>query len=427
MPVYDIDVQYLIVAQARGIGMSPVGLVERFDDDYQTCTDAGLSPVGVIALVSPRLRLYRRELFDPSKALSISAFLLRHWGSAGEWPIPKRIEVHKTFTVLDRGIVEWLQDMGVTVEEASQPRGFAAFLAEVPRVSMCLYTPRYESSFGNPNSLEHCTANLRRSDRARTEYALHPPDDSDREAWQKLRVERQATGLPSAKAADWDCSQLVDRHRPKVRVEVAVKARDEEVLSVEGIEELVRCMAGGRRRFFDGLSLKMKDFDAWTKGLSHLTDDEFSELYDRANLTLYEFGNDDDGWMYELGGGYLLVPEKSKDLVLLWDTLSSGGDVDRGFEILSPDGLRAEMRFLYLECFSDTATIFLVAPNTKAERALDKGDLLNIQWPVCASPEVWETVKHLINARDRFATPWKVGLGFWSKHREWLESLGGRC
>lgn len=418
--VYDAEQQFLTVALAKGIGLSPGGVVHALDD-VESLSEAGLRPLLVVSLVAPAYCSYLRTLVDPSNPVAISGFLQNAWSSEMEFGMPLSLSIKESLLAADRGFAAWVRAQGIEIVLPANTKSINAFERTSRDVSHpATWCPDAGVSPKDyPRSLQDCNEGLLYHDRFIIGSALHIQYSMDQHtymAWRRREL-RYCLGAPVAD--DWDASVIQRKESARPRTGFAVARSDDvDTLQVDGIKDLVAMWPGGSAAFFKGLSVTKRDFDFWASGRAHLTEEEIREVFTRAGVR-YDEEIDD----FQLSSGYLLQATTKGNVSALYTELSHGGDIEWAFEVRGPSGEIPPMRIAVFGHCGGLPNILLFERGSKAETVLDSRALINFGHPIMVPSEVWEDVLSIIASKDTYLDPTSVGEVFFMRHGAWLQSI----
>jgi hypothetical protein len=425
MKIYDIESQYLTVAYAKGFGLDPMDRVVAYDRLLSSREETGLRPLLLYSLIVPAYSLYVRLLVNRDAPISLSVFLRHAWSQTVCLGMPMKLETKQA--VLDgcSGVLRWLDKQGIEIGTASSTRSIDAFARSALDLGFALTWPaQKDRSHGRrelPRKLDDCNAALQAYDSFKRSIPadMTSMGELTYRAWMARDI-RFCSEEPLDD--DWDCSGIKEPAQKRPRPELALTTQDRNrgvIEHIEGIKELVLMWPNGPSAFFKQTGIAKSDFDFWTAGRARLDSRGLDALVDVAAL---EYCDAYGSW--ELGGGYLLLASKARQVELLYNVLSHGGDLIFSFEILGPGGELPPMRFLAFCACAGRTTVVLFERDGDAEKRLNSSDLINLQEPERATTEVWETVLHIVENRLAFDRPDKVGAAFGGKHFQWLQSKG---
>lgn len=410
--IYDAETQFLTIAYAKDVGLDRQRRVVAFDAEEVSREEAGLTALLVYSVVAPAYSCFSRMLVDASSPVSISSFLAKAWSKEAGLGMPHLLEVKPRVLEADRGYATWIRSHGVRPAPPSSIKSITAFERSARDVRFAAQW-RSEGHRDVPRTLERANAAIREYDifstlvGSRTSMEQHTF-----EVW-NARERRFFVGNPLE--SDWDAAALVDKVPRRPSAELVVRAGDDPAIFVDGIKEVVAMWPCGRRAFFNGLTLSQQEFDFWVAGRARLYQSDFTQIRELANIS---YRDEYDEW--ELDGGYLLMATTPRNVLNAYNTLSHGGDLRFAFEVLGPLGELPALRFLVFESWGGVANIILFERGGPAEKVLNDRDLINLQAAVHAPPDVWETVTSIVEHREQFKKPGKVGAAFSAKHDGWL-------
>lgn len=418
--IYDAEMQILTVSFAKGIGLKDRGKVDSFDELAGSHADAGLSPLLVYSLVAPAYRSYFRLLVDPANPVPLSQFLHDAWSPRMAWGMPLTLQVKASLLASDRGFASWVEQQGIELQLPSQTKSINAF----ERVSRdVLWACCWPSKPGGvhldrlPHTLSECNMGMAAYDSYDAQSLLRLSSSMDQLTFDAWRERDKRFCVSSPVVDDWipAAVELKDAVRP--RPGYAIDPDEDEYVppAVEGIKELLAMWPGGPSAFFKGLNVKKRDFEFWASGRAHLAASELSEVRRRA---VVRWRDDYDDW--ELGSGYLLLATTPRQVSVLYDVLSHGGDLEFAFELLGPRGEALPMRIVLFAHCGGFTNVMLFERDGRAELLLDRGKLLNFGQPVRASSSVWETALSIVEKRGSFPEPGAVGRELMEEHFDWL-------
>lgn len=417
--IYGAETQFLTIAYAKDVGLDPQNHVVHFRNKEVSREEMRLTPLLVYSLVAPAYSFYSRLLVDAKAPVPISKFLAHAWSKKAGLGLPHLLEVKQLVLSADRGYVKWIHAHGVQISSPSSSKSITAFERSSLDVQFATHWPVIPP-LDTPRKLARANAAI-------AEYDIFRILCESRTSMEQLTFEEWNTRERSyfdgdTLETDWDPSSIVEKVPRRPSAELIVRAGDgREIYDVEGINEVVSMWPGGRRAFVAGLTINLQDFDFWLAGRAHLPRSVFALIKDLANIS---YNRDYDEW--ELGGGYLLIATSPRVVTSAYNVLSNGGDLRFSFEVLGPQGDFPAMRFLVFECWGGLANIILFERGGPAEKTLSEHKLLNMQDAVRSPPDVWETVTSIVEHREQFKTPEKVGLGFSAKHASWLNKMEQR-
>ena len=89
--IYDAEMQYLLVEQARNVGLDAAGRVAPCDRNLKSKEGHDLTPLLVYSIVVPAFRCQTRLLVSAAAPISVSLFLAQAWGLRRALGMPLRI------------------------------------------------------------------------------------------------------------------------------------------------------------------------------------------------------------------------------------------------------------------------------------------------------------------------------------------------
>lgn len=414
--IYDAEMQYLNVAYAKDVGLNKLGAVTAFESDRITRADAGLSPLLVYSVVAPCYSVWARMLVDAQAPIPISQFLSKAWSIEHGIGMPLRLETETALLDSDQGFVDWASLQGVACTAAAAPKALRSFARLAHELQWSIDWPEVATEGKAAPLLESANKSIRHYDTfsiAISSGTRKSMEHMTFEAWMG-RGRRFFNG--SWTNSDWRPTCIVDIPRPVPKPHLVVaRESDDETLYVSGLKEVVSMWPGGRRAFFKGLGVSAADFDHWAAGRAHLQRQALGAILMKAGA-----GFDHRDRCYVLSGGNLLVARAPKAVHTVFNELSHGGDLEFGFEITAPPGEEIPFRVLVFSAWGGRTNLILFPRDGRTESLLDGLDLLNMNQPRGASPEVWETLRWISEHRDQLDTPHIVGLEFGLRHQTWL-------
>lgn len=414
--IYDAETQFLTIAYAKDVGLDRENRVVAFDAEEGSREEAGLTALLVYSVVAPAYSFFSRMLVDVSTPVSISRFLAKAWSKEAGLGMPHLLEVKQQVLLADRGCATWIRSHGVELVPPSSVKSITAFERSSLDVRFAAQW-RGRDHRDAPRRLDRANAAIQEYDILST--LIGPRKSMEQHTFEVWNARDRRFFVGSPLECDWDAAALVEKVRRRPSAELVVRADDGPAIFVDGIKEVAAMWPGGRRAFFDGLSLSQQDFDFWVAGRAHLHQSDFAQICELANIS---YRDEYDEW--ELGGGYLLMATTPRNVTSSYDTLSHGGDVRFSFEVLGPRGELPALRFLVFESWGGMANIILFERGGPAEKVLNERKLINLQDAVHAPPNIWETVTTIVEHREQFKTPGKVGAAFSAKHDLWLIKMG---
>lgn len=414
--IYDAETQFLTIAYAKDVGLDRQHRVVAFDADEDCLKEAGLTALLVYSVVAPAYSFYSRMLVDASSPVSISSFLAMAWSKNAGLGMPYLLEVKQQVLSADRGYATWIRSHGVELAPTSSIKSITAF----ERSSLDV---QFAAEWGgerhrdSPRKLDRANAAIQEYDIFST--LVGPRKSMEQHTFDAWNARERRFVVGNSLETDWDAAALVEKVRQRPSAELIVRAGDEPAIFVDGIKEVSAMWPGGRRAFFGGLTLGRQEFDFWVAGRANLHQSDFAQIRDLANI---DYRHEYEEW--ELGGGYLLMATTSGNVTSAYNTLSHGGDLRFSFEVLGPTGELPALRFLVFESWGGIANIVLFERGSPAERALNERKLINLQDAVHAPPDIWETVTTIVEHREQFKEPGKIGATFSAMHDTWLTQKG---
>ncbi len=91
--IYDAEMQYLLVEQARNVGLDAAGRVAPCDRNLKSKEGHDLTPLLVYSIVVPAFRCQTRLLVSAAAPISVSLFLAQAWGLRRALGMPLRLEM----------------------------------------------------------------------------------------------------------------------------------------------------------------------------------------------------------------------------------------------------------------------------------------------------------------------------------------------
>lgn len=413
--IYDAETQFLTIAYAKSIGLDRQQRVVAFNPNENSREEVDLSALLVYSVVAPAYSFYSRMLVDARNPVSISSFLAMAWSKEAGLGMPYFLEVKSQLLTADRGYATWIQSHGVEIRPPLSIKSITSFENASLDVEFATWWGR-EVNRHAPRSLVQANAALREYDIISTHYGSRKSMEQHTfEIWD-ARDKRFFDGKPLE--TDWDASALVENVRWRPSAELIVRSDEYPEIYVGSIKEISAMWPGGRRAFFSDLDLSQKEFDSWAAGRANIEQSEFAQISALANI---EYLRDCDEW--ELGGGYLLMATTPRTVISAYNTLSHGGDLRFSFEVLGPLGELPALRFLVFESWGGVANIILFERGGPAEKVLNERNLFKLQDAVHAPPDIWETVTKIIDQRESFKEPGKIGAAFAVMHDAWLDKM----
>lgn len=412
--IYDAETQYLTIAYASDVGLDRQHRVVAFNNYENSREEAGLTALLVYSVVAPAYSVYSRMLVDASAPVSISSFLSTAWSKEAGLGMPHLLEVKQHVLAADRGFAQWIRSHGVELAPPSFIKSITAF--ERASLDVRFATQWRAKNYDVLRRLDHANAAIQEYDIFRANTASRQSmEQHTYEVW-NARERRVFAGNPLE--TDWDATAIVEKMPRRPSAELIVRDGCCPAIFVEGIKEIAAMWPGGRRAFIGHLTISQQAFAVWMAGRANLQESEFAQIRDLANIY---YRDEYDEW--ELGGGYLLMATTPKNVTSAYDTLSHGGDLRFSFEVLGPRGENPALRFLVFASWGGMANIILFERGGPAEMVLNKRKLINLQDPVHAPPDIWETVTAIVEYREQFKNPGKVGAVFSVKHEGWLRKM----
>ena len=129
--IYDAEMQYLLVEQARNVGLDAAGRVAPCDRNLKSKEGHDLTPLLVYSIVVPAFRCQTRLLVSAAAPISVSLFLAQAWGLRRALGMPLRLEMKPGLLASDRGFVQWAKSLGVQCEPVQHTKDPAALCGPV--------------------------------------------------------------------------------------------------------------------------------------------------------------------------------------------------------------------------------------------------------------------------------------------------------
>jgi hypothetical protein len=411
--IYDAEAQFLTIAYAKDVGLDRQNRVVYFDANEKSREEAGLSALLVYSVVAPAYTYYTRMLVAASSPMSISSLLAIVWSKKAGLGMPIMLEVKPQLLSADRGYATWIRSVGVELSSPPSLKSITAF----ERSSLDVwFAAQWRDEGEAPRRLDRANEAIQEYDIFSTNY--HSRKSMEVHTFEVWNARDKCFFDGNPLETDWDASALAEKERPRPSAELIVHADDDPAIFVEGIKEISEMWPGGRRAFLGNLTLSKKEFDFWVAGRANLHQSDFEQMRELANI---DYRDEYDEW--ELGGGYLLIATTSKNVISAYNTLSHGGDLRFSFEVLGPNGELPALRFLVFEPWGGTANIILFERGGSIEMALNERNLINLQDAVHAPPDIWKTVTTIVDFREKFDEPGKVGDAFSAKYDGWLSKM----
>jgi hypothetical protein len=417
--IYDAEAQILTIAYAKDVGLDERGRVAWFDVRERSRGEAGLAPVLVYSVVAPSYSQYVRRLVDARSSIPVTQFLAMAWSKENALGMPNVLDAKPSLLKADRGYVAWVSSQGIVLRPPTVIQSVTAFERAAIDVSFAM-TWGLDHPKG-PRPLHLANTSIREYD----EFSLSNPslrpamEEATYSAW-AARPKRYFEG--QSLEADWNVAAVDERTTARPNPDLAVHDYRDSGPLVDGIQEVLAMWPGGRGAVMRRLEIDSHDVDFWAAGRARLASADFARLRQLLRIEPEDF---DEGDLWRMAGGYLLIATTAKQTIAAYDELAHGGDLQYAFEIVGPHGELPPLRFLVFEPLGGLATIILFERGGPAEKVLlGQKHLINLGEAVRASPAVWESVAMIVENRERFKTPEKVGAAFAAQHAEWLEPLG---
>jgi len=418
--IIDPGLQYLSIIYLPNAGLGAHGRVHFFQDLDEDLQSMGLRPLLLYNLVKPSIKRYYRILVDPSKPLlPISRFLATAWTES--FNVADRLEVRKNLISADKGFASWLENQGVQLSEVVSTKSLAGF----DRTSRTLShhadwdLPFEERYTGHPLPLETVNAGIKKWDEFDAAMSSNKVHYDVMFAHEKHPQRFLTADTLVATSVDWDigCIPLPASRRVSSRLRI----HDDEVsnLNVPHAKEIISMWASGKRVFAEMAGLTLKDLNNWLADICHCPSHAKGQI---TKLLMLEFDSEYREWNFM--GGHLLLANGRKNTLEAYSALTNGGDTRMAMEIVSPNGLVATHRVLFMEAWGCLGSIILLKTDGPEAALLDNGSFINLQPPVNATHEVWIDLLKMI---DTYPLPESClsTLTFIKRHEEWLDQFEG--
>ncbi|CAN7782453.1 hypothetical protein LJR175_008218 [Variovorax sp. LjRoot175] len=416
--IHDAETQFLTIAVAKDIGLDQKGLVAQFDALNATRAELGLQPILIYSVVAPAFSRYVRMLVDARRPIPISQFLENAWSKEVNLGMPMSVQAKASLLANDLGFVSWIESLGIAVVPAASINCANAFerASQKLQASIQWNSHRYTAK---PVALDAANASLLDHD-AFSAFVGGARKSMYQYNYKSWDAREKSFSTRASIANDWNAAAIVEHPRTKLDPELKVR-RYERRNSVPGINDVLSLWPKGRTVVLKDLNIRAQDFDLWIQGRCHLHPESFARLVEMLDLEFSDAAYvDDDVW--EMGGGYLLVATSHARTVSAYDVLSHGGNLRFAFEVVGTSGERLASRVLLFAPWRGPTTIVLFARGTPVEKLLDERGRFDLQEPDRAPPEVWASIRKIVDRQLDFDIPGRVGSEFESAHAEWLES-----
>lgn len=417
-----VETQLLTIGVAKNVGLDCHGQVRELDWQFDAIEAAGLRPLWVYSVVVPAYRQYRRLLVDPQRPESISSFLRSVWSADQAMGMPRVMHASSTLLASDRGFARWLEALGIRIETPASVKQIAA-VERVAADAAFGATFVYRTGSDVPPvdwSIKSANASLKYYDRfSETDCSrLTSMEQMTFRAWDS-RTMRFCE--EPALNEDWDATAIRPRSEPKrpapgLAVDTDDVAENQPVY-IHGVKEIVAQWLGGSGSLLKSIGLKRDEFSFWTDGRAHLPVGGFGALAAALNIE-YRFDLED----FEVRGGCILKGSTRAAARTAFEVISHGGDLEFGFEILSPGGEVPPMRFFVFKAWGGEATIMLFDRAGPAVRALETDFGALLSRPRRADERVWSDVLRIVEQQAEIPSPPRVVAEFARDHQDWLES-----
>ena len=418
--IYDAEMQYLLVEQARNVGLDAAGRVAPCDRNLKSKEGHDLTPLLVYSIVVPAFRCQTRLLVSAAAPISVSLFLAQAWGLRRALGMPLRLEMKPGLLASDRGFVQWAKSLGVQCEPVQHTKALAAYSTstlDVAYVALARGGPgeSLPQSLLDANSalaafdtrtIENMAAGIRpgmkQADLAMFKHWLH--------RGQGYLHEQTSTH------ADWDAEAIVERSSPAKSRAFAELVWLE--LEAPAVEAIISMWPPGPKAFCEEVGVTESELRAWLSLKGPLGADE----YERMCEMLYLGEPDGIKIILQPEGGCLLVADTEQNVACVYNSMTDFGNVAFCFEAISPTTEFHGYRVLIFLPVDGVLTLILFKKGGKAESALSRNVLRNFQGPIAVPSELALALARSTH-NPALHYPGYVGSDIWTEFGNWFDAL----
>lgn len=423
--IYDAEVQYLLIEEARDVGLNALNMVVDTDENGLSAQECGLTPLLVYCIVAPAYRVIARKLVPADEPIPISAFLAEAWSKMRGLGMPMRLEMKKTLHQADKGFSKWAASLGISCAPVRHHGALAAYSAYIRQVQFpTLGLARGDDAY-KPNLLNDSNARLAAFDLkyldvgfARASGALTEPEEITFKAWinRGQKFFENAPTLPM----DWACEPL--RKAAKVPPSSTHGSRPYWLVNrIDGLEDVAAMWPAGTKQFCSDLGLTVKQWQRWLSGALPIEEWQYDALREKVHLAGEDPLMDPDDSL-SLVGGFLLVADSVHSAVTLYRELAWGEKFFYSFEAISTTTDFGGFRVLLLGSDINILTILLFIRGSEAETLLTRSHLHDFQGPIDVPEELANRLNDAIRHRLTNSETGHVGCQIESEFGDWLES-----
>lgn len=420
--IYDAEMHYLLIEQARTVGLDADGCVAPYDSDLESLEGHRLTPLLVYSIVVPAFRCQTRMLVDAAAPISVSLFLAQAWGLRRMLGMPQRLEMKPSLLAADRGFVQWAKSIGVQCESVQHTKAIAAYSTSTLDVAYVALAGRGTGE-SLPQSLLDANAALATFDTRAIERMAEGVRPGMKQADLTMfkhwlhRGQGYLHEQPSVDA-DWDAGAVVVPAAPTKRRAFAEPVwLDSEAPAVKAIMSM---WPAGEKAFCEEVGVTPSEMRAWLSVQGSIGEDEYESICDMLHL-----GDDDESQPFlQPEGGCLLVADTEDNVACVYNTITDQGRVGFCFEAVSPTTDFDGYRVLLFLPEAGELTIILFKKGGKAESALSRNVLNNFQGPIAVPGDLALALAISTHDPARFH-PGHVGCDLWEAFDEWFSTIEG--
>ncbi|CAN7637147.1 hypothetical protein LJR129_004912 [Acidovorax sp. LjRoot129] len=418
--IYDAEMQYLLIEQARNVGLDPKKRVTPYDS-IAAEVDPGLTPLLVYSIVVPAFRCQIRMLVDAAAPISVSEFLNQAWGINRMLGMPQRLEMKPWLLESDRGFVGWAQEIDVQCGPVQHTKAIAAYSSSILDVAFAALDGR-----GRGESLPQPLSDANDALAAFDNRAIEVMVKGMRPGMKQADLSMFSHWLHRGQGylhehhtveADWDSTALVLKISPqKQRAFAEPVWLDHEAPALEAI---IAMWPSGSKVFCEEVGVTPADMKAWLALEAPIGEEEYQTLVGMLPV------RDEEGpeVFFDADGGCLLVAGTVGHATTAYNALTGNGEVGFCFEAVSPTTDFQGFRVLLFLPESGDLTIMLFKKGGKAEPALSRSELVNFQGPIAVPADMATALDVLVRDRATVADPGHAGCAFWDEFDEWLTTV----
>lgn len=419
--IYDAEMQYLLVEEARDVGLNGQNMVVDIDDDGPSAHAYGLTPLLVYSIVAPAYRVIVRKLVSADAPISISAFLAEAWSKPRGLGMPMRLEMKKSLLKADKGFCQWVGSLGITCATVQHHGSLAAYSSNIAKVQFQTLALYRDDDAYKPNPLTDANAQLAACDLkgqdlsyASASAALTYAECVTFQAWMS-RGQKFLEKTPTL-AMDWAFKPLQRREKlaPHMTHEMSLcwlKA------PIAGLAEVAEMWPTD---FCGELGLTQKQWQDWLRGTHPIEMWQYEALREKLHLA----GEDlliDPNAALSLVGGFIVVAHSADSALTLYSELAQGDDWLYSFEAISTTTDFGGFRVLLFGSDINILTIMLFIRGSAAEALLTRSHLHYFQGPIDVPKELASRLSDAIKHRQTAHEAGHVGCAIEDDFEEWFE------